>query len=323
MLSVSAVADRDAWLSELSIRGASEKTAVSYRQFTDEALATVAQFHAKPLSELLLSDIDRDAVLATLARYRTRPDGRTGAPSQRATSSVASFYTALRSLLNWAVSCGKLPSSPAATVKPPKTPVRIPKALPVEGCAKLVDVSRQSRFPSRDELAVRMALSMGLRLAELASLTLDSFSPSLSSPSHLVVRGKGDKERTVPVPTAVAACLESYLPVRTARLESMGSSTRALFISSRRSASGAHLTPAGLGQVFDALCTSAGVKAPGVRAHAARHSFATHALSSGSCDLMEVKELLGHASVATTQGYLKVDPARLAAGVESSPMSGL
>jgi len=61
----------------------------------------------------------------------------------------------------------------------------------------------------------------------------------------------------------------------------------------------------------------------GIRVHMARHSFATHLLTSGSSDLMEVKELLGHASVATTQVYLRVDPVKLAAGVEANPLAHL
>lgn len=318
-----ALRDRDAWLSELSVRGSSSRTLESYRDFTDEALATIATHVGCTLEDLELSQVDRDGVLATLATYRTRSDGRSGQPVQRSSSSVASFYTALRSFLNWTVECGKLPASPAASIRPPKTPARIPKALPVEDCARLLEASRASRTPERDELVVRMALAMGLRLSELASLTLDSFSPSASAPVHLRVRGKGDKDRMVPVPSSVAAALAVYLPVRAARLDRSSASTRALFLSQRLSATRPAISAAGLGQVFDALVKAAGVKSPGVRAHAARHSFATHALASGSCDLMEVKELLGHSSVATTQGYLKVDPYRLASGVESSPMAGL
>jgi site-specific recombinase XerD len=79
----------------------------------------------------------------------------------------------------------------------------------------------------------------------------------------------------------------------------------------------------GLGQLFDELVRRVGLKAPGVRVHMARHSFATHLLTSGAAGLVEVKELLGHTSVATTQIYLKIDPARLAAGVEANPLNGL
>lgn len=200
---------------------------------------------------------------------------------------------------------------------------KLPKALPVDSCALVLEAAGRSRWPQRDQLAVRMVYTMGLRLSELAGLTLESFTPSLLDAQFLLVTGKGSKERLVPVPASVRLALAEYLPTRTSRLASLNAQADSLWVSSRATAGKASLPARGLSELFDAVLKRAGLKAPGLRTHVGRHSFATHALASGTADLRVVQELLGHSSVATTQIYTKVTAERMVAGVEGSPLAQL
>ena len=140
---------------------------------------------------------------------------------------------------------------------------------------------------------------------------------------YLRVLGKGGKERVLPVPESVQDSLAAYLPTRTQRLEQLGRPARSLWVSARPAGATADLPRRALSELFDNLLRRAGLKSAGLRVHVGRHSFATHALASGSADLRVVQELLGHSSVATTQIYTQVSVERLAAGVEGSPLARL
>jgi integrase/recombinase XerD len=311
------------WLAELQVSGVSKNTIALYRAHLGEALASISNSVGFPSGDLELEQITRDSVIAALTAYRARPDKRAGAKKERSGASVASFFSACRSFLNWCVTTEKLVANPAISIKPPKVPGRVPKALAVDACSRLLETARASSAPERDTLVVLLALTAGLRLSEIASLRPEDFSPSTAAPTHIKFKGKGDKERVVPVPQVLRDALTAYLPVRELRLEQAGLPCASLALSTATRNGSCALTADGLGQRFDTLVRTAGLKAPGIRVHMARHSFATHLLNSGSSDLIEVKELLGHASVATTQVYLKVDPVKLAAGVEANPLAHL
>jgi site-specific recombinase XerD len=319
---VSALTTRDQWLAELSTGGSSPKTISNYRSATDEALATIASRHGVAPGELPLASIDRDDVVAAVAAHQSRPDARTGLTVMRAQSTSVSFFTAVRSFLSWCTTTGRLETNPARSVKTPKAPARVPKAMSTDECRALLTAAASSRTPERDALAVVIGLTMGLRLGELSRLRLDDLAPDAVNATHMRVLGKGSKERVVPVPDVVRRALAAYLPVRAARLSARAACSDALFVSQRLHSGDPAMTRDGMGQVFDRLLRAAGLKVPGRRVHAARHSFATHVLAGGA-DIVSVSELLGHASVATTQIYLKVDPARLAAAVEASDLAGL
>ena len=308
---------RDTWLAELSTSGASPHTISRYRRDLTEALALMASRHRVKPARLALSAIDRDDVVAALASYQTRPDKRSGAARPRSASSLATYFAGLKAFFAWCVFTERLVVSPAAKVRPPKTPGRVPKAMTAQECHGLLAAASSSKTPERDHLALLLALTAGLRLSEIASLTTASFIGA-PSPTHLRVRGKGDKERIVPLTDRLVEALDAYLSVRSALLAGASSMTDALMLSSAPGS--AALSSDGLGQAFDALVRRAGLKVPGRRVHACRHSFATHVLGAGA-DILSVSELLGHASVATTQIYLKVDPARLAAAVEANPLA--
>jgi len=318
---ISCAKAQDLWLSECSLSGASPYTVSSYKSLTSEALSHIASRHGKKTSALDIAHITRDDVVSALASYQSRPDKRSGQPVTRSASSVSTFHGALRSFFAWCVETEKLSTSPMSRVKTPRTPTRVPKAMSPEDCQALMRVADSSKTPERDRLALLLGLGMGLRLGEMATLTLESFRPSLDYPELLRVKGKGDKERVVPVPAQAVAALANYLPWRTAFLAEKKGTASTLFVSSRSDSGAYDVSRAGLGEVFERLVQASGLKVSGRRVHATRHSFATHVLGGGA-DVTEVSELLGHASVATTQIYLKVDPARLAAAVDNNTLLG-
>lgn len=319
---MSLLVPRDSWLTELRVRSASPRTIERYRAVTDEAFTTFTQLHHSTFDELTLEEISRDDVVAAIAAYRFRTDRRTGAQVERSAASVAAFDVALRSFFSWCVETDRLLRSPMITLRAPRKPGRVPRAMSVEDCKDLLDVAGDSRWSERDRLVVLLAMTMGLRLSEIADLSPSQLYPSLDDPRQLRVLGKGDKERLVPVPDAVRHALDVYLPTRRARLADGATATK-LLLSQRVRRGCQDITVAGVGQVFDRVLRGADLKQPGRRAHVLRHSFATHMLTSGAADLLTTQTLLGHESVATTQIYLKVDPEQLVAGVEGNPLAHL
>lgn len=306
------------WLSELATRGCSSNTIDLYNRNMKEFNSYICKENKSSVANL--DKVTRESIVMALGDYREREDKRTGNKVLRSGQSVMSYYTTVKSFLNWCDQSDKLTSNPIKNVKPPKVPKRVPKALSIEDCQLLLDSSRLTNNPVRDNLLVKFGLTMGLRLSEISNIKLSDFSPSINNPEHLVVLGKGNKERMIPVPDSVKSSLRDYIKKRDLLAGDEGNAY--LFLSSRKY-SVASLSSDGIGQVFDAVLNIAGIKQPGLRVHMTRHSFATHLLNSSSSDLMGVKELLGHSSVATTQVYLKIDPKKLAKSVNDNPLNGL
>ncbi len=306
------------WLSELTTRGCSSNTIDLYQRNMKEFSLFLSQAENK--SDVNVESLTRDHIILALSNYKERNDKRTNKVVSRSTQSVMSYYTTLKSFLNWCYQSDKIATNPMKNVKAPKVAKRVPKALSLEDCQLLLDSSSKTNNPARDSLLYKFGLTMGLRLSEISNIKLGDFSPSITNPEQLKVIGKGDSERVIPVPNAVKDSLANYLVVRDTLLK--GNKHDYLFLSTRVG-SVDKLSRDGIGQVFDAVIKLAGIKQPGLRVHMTRHSFATHMLNSHSSDLMGVKELLGHSSVATTQVYLKVDPLKLAKSINDNPLNGL
>jgi site-specific recombinase XerD len=312
---------RNLWLGELATNGASPWTIRNYTATTDTAFATVAARRGLDVAALELAGVDRDDVVAALAAYVEAVDVVTGVARKRSQSTMASFATGLRSFFSWCVETEKLDRNPMARVKRPKAPVRVPKAMSADQCQQLIEAAGQSRSPERDRLLVLVGLTMGLRLAEMASIRPGDFYPSADAATHLRIVGKGNKERLVPVPQVVRDALAAWLPVRAAQLERWGATASTLFVSQRVGRGGTmDVGRDTVGQVYERSLVAAGLVQKGRRVHVARHSFATLVLESGA-DILTVSELLGHSSIATTHIYVKANPERMMAAVEANPLA--
>lgn len=236
-------------------------------------------------------------------------------------ASLARRLSAWRGFFDALAEDGRILANPVQGVRPPKRPRRLPKALPVDQAVQLVDgpvEAEQAFTASRDRAMAELFYSSGLRLSELTALDHRWLQASgdgarssawLDRPAAEVqVLGKGGKRRTVPVGRAALAALDAWLEVRAQWLAGHpAADTAPLFLSLQ----GRRLSNRSVQLRMDALAQRRGLPQH-VHPHVLRHSFASHMLQS-SGDLRAVQELLGHASIGTTQVYTALDFQHLAA----------
>ena len=228
-----------------------------------------------------------------------------------AVSSAARAVIAVRGLHAFAVAQGLAATDPAREVPPPSPPRRLPRAIPVGDVERLLDAAGPgpddlSADPRllRDRALLEFLYGTGARISEATGLDVDELQPGADPVVRLI--GKGGKHRVVPVGSFAARALEAYL-VRarpTLAANRRTSLSPAVFLSAR----GGRLTRQGAWGVLHAAAGRAGLS--GVSPHTLRHSFATHMLDGGA-DIRVVQELLGHASVTTTQVYTRITVDRL------------
>lgn len=228
--------------------------------------------------------------------------------------SVGRKLAALRSFFRFLVRERILTVNPAASIRAPKTDKPLPKALTADEMDRFFCNSETGR---RDAAIFELLYSSGLRVGELASLKVHDL--DLSN-GWVRVIGKGNKERYVPVGSSAVNALKAYLPVRAMLDMRKGPvlSEDALFLNSR----GGPLSSRSVARILKSCAVSAGLT-KNVSPHAFRHSFATHMLYGGA-DLRSIQELLGHASLSTTQRYTKADLGKLMEVYDKShPRSGV
>lgn len=244
-----------------------------------------------------------------------------GARNGLSAASLGRRLSAWRSFFDGLALQGRVRANPVRGVKAPKRPKRLPKALPVDQAVQLVEGdadAEQAFVNARDRAMAELLYSSGLRLSELTALDHcwlqassggDPSSAWYDRPAAEVqVLGKGGKRRTVPVGRAAQAALDHWLAVRAAWLAAHPAADQAaLFLSSR----GQRLGNRAVQLRLDRLGLARGLPVH-VHPHMLRHSFASHLLQSSS-DLRAVQELLGHASIGTTQIYTALDFQHLAA----------
>jgi integrase/recombinase XerC len=215
--------------------------------------------------------------------------------------SIARTLSGWRSFYAWLAKKGRIAANPADTLKAPKRPRLLPKALGVDQAAALLDAPVNGPLEQRDAAMFELFYSSGLRLAELVSLDWPGGIDFDSG--EVTVTGKRRKTRVVPLGDKARQALEVWLEQRPALLKS---GETALFISQR----GTRLTPRQVQSRLDLWARRAGLGLH-VHPHMLRHSFASHVLQS-SGDLRAVQEMLGHSSITATQIYTHLDFQHLA-----------
>ena len=232
-------------------------------------------------------------------------------------SSAGRTLAAVRGLHRFAVREGWADTDPAVEVVPPSPPMRLPKAVPLDQVERLLDAAgpvaapasdaRSDLLAQRDRALLEVLYGTGARVSEAVGLDVDDVAEAVdaSGPVGLVrFRGKGGKERLVPLGSYARRALAGYLTLVRPVLAASGRGGPALFLNTR----GGRLTRQGGWALLSAVAERAGVE--GISPHTLRHSFATHLLDGGA-DIRVVQELLGHSSVTTTQVYTLVTVERL------------
>jgi integrase/recombinase XerC len=211
--------------------------------------------------------------------------------------SLALMLSAWRGFYRWLVRHRGFSANPVLGVRAPKAARALPKALSVEAAQRLLDDKPGTPALVRDAAMFELLYSSGLRLGELIALNVDDGRLDLAQ-GEVTVTGKGSKTRTVPVGAAARNALKAWINSR-AQLAAPGE--RALFVGGR----GRRIAPTVVNARLRAWAGRCGLNQH-VHPHMLRHSFATHVLQS-SQDLRAVQELLGHASISTTQIYTHLD----------------
>lgn len=278
-----------AYLDHVSIdKGLSANTVAAYRR-------DLARFEAflEERGIESLSRVDESDVLAHVAQM---------SESGLARTSIARMVVAVRNLYRFAVAGGYTEANPAAEVQPPKAPMRLPKALSIGEVQALLDApDRTTAEGTRDAALLELLYGTGARISEIVALDVDEVTRVLSDPdAGLRLIGKGDKERIVPLGSYARDALDAWLVRGRPELSGRGRPTPALLLNQR----GGRLSRQSAWAVLQRAVSRAGLTVE-VSPHTLRHSYATHLLDGGA-DVRVVQELLGHASVATTQIYTLV-----------------
>lgn len=232
-------------------------------------------------------------------------------------AAAARALAAIRSWFGWLAKVGQVDSNPAALVATPKLPKHLPRVPSIEQMNRMVDFSAGSEtaaWPERDRVIFELLYGCGIRNAELVGLNLADVHWAREA---ILVRGKGRKERYVPLGDAAAAAIRAYLPSRQARLESFsakrdGSGARAagaLLLNLYGKGTG-RLTTRSVGRIVKRIALSQGLSGE-IHPHTLRHAFGTHMLEEGA-DLRAIQELLGHQRLSTTQRYTQLTVGQVA-----------
>lgn len=264
-------------------RRLSPLTVQSYGRDLRDLLALVA---GRPVEHLEAHDVRRCVALL----HARGLSGR----------SLARKLSAWRGFFGWLGREGVLTRNPAAGLRAPRSPRRLPASLTPDEAARLLDGEASGDRELCDQALFELIYSSGLRLAEAAGL--DPMDVDLRE-GTVRVTGKGSRTRVVPLGAKAAAAIEAWLPAR-ARCAAPGEN--ALFVGAR----GRRIGHRAVQKRLDALASRRGLDTK-IHPHVLRHSFASHVLQS-SGDLRAVQELLGHASISTTQVYTHLDFQHLA-----------
>lgn len=281
------------WLeAQKSLKGASENTIKAYNADVVDFIAFMTEYTSESQG------------LAALARITTR-DMRAWMAATRSTDvgarSLARKLSSVKSFYRWLAEREGFEPTAVLTIRAPKFQKKLPRPLAVDAAKAMIETvelqTPHAWVAARDSAVLTLLYGCGLRISEALGLT----GADVPLPDSLRILGKGGKERVVPVLPAARMAVESYLKLCPHPLEP----NAPLF----RGIRGGALNPRAVQDVMAKARMQLGLPATATP-HAMRHSFATHLLGAGG-DLRAIQELLGHASLSTTQAYTAVDTARL------------
>jgi integrase/recombinase XerD len=284
-------------------RNAAANTQAAYRRDLEDASAFMAS-RKTGLGDAATADLS--AYLAALARRGL------------AARSAARRLSALRQFFKFLVAESVRADDPSAMLDGPKLGRPLPKLLDEGEMVRLIEVCAALDGPSgaRLKALVELSYASGLRVSELVGMPLAAV---LREQPVLIVRGKGSKERMVPLNAPARAALTAYLEHRKVFLPKGSKTSPHLFPSRGKEG---HLTRQRFGQLLKDLALKANIAPERISPHVLRHAFATHLLDHGA-DLRSLQKMLGHADIATTQIYTHVAGKRLAELVEAHhPLAG-
>jgi len=283
----------EAWCAhERAIKGASENTLTAYTRDVADWLAFLTLHKASPQGLGALEDVSLSDMRAWMAH--ARKSGIGARSLARKLSSVKTFY-------RWLAGREGFEPTAVLATRSPKFQKKLPRPLAEDAARAMIDhvgtQARQDWVGARDTAVVTVLYGCGLRISEALSLT----GADLPLPPSLRITGKGGKDRLVPVIPAARAAVDRYAALCPYDL----AADAPLF----RGVRGGPLNARQVAKAVELARTQLGLPATATP-HAMRHSFATHLLNAGG-DLRAIQELLGHASLSTTQTYTAVDTARL------------
>ncbi|MCL2208659.1 MAG: tyrosine-type recombinase/integrase [Treponema sp.] len=220
---------------------------------------------------------------------------------EMASVSINRCLSSIRGFYRWMNRFQKRADNPCSLLKNVKTPQKLPSVLWEDEMADFISLPDKSGvlWPQRDKALILSMYSAGMRISEAASLCIENISASLDDAK---ITGKGNKQRYVFFSEEAKNAIAEYLPCRSSRLKMSGNADRkgALFISRK----GKPLSVSGIRWIISCY-TQLSLTGKNIHPHTLRHSFATHLVNSG-CDVRIVQEMLGHASLSTTQRYTHV-----------------
>ena len=259
----------------------------------------------QPVDTQLIDQRIAGADPVVIRGYLTQLDTLSYSPA-----TVARKIATLRSLYKWMHSRGMIGSNPMLMIRTPKQTKRLPKAISVEQIDKLLSMpDNRDTLGARDRAILETLYSTGVRVSELVDLNRGD----LDQPEQtLRIRGKGKKERMVPLGSHALAAIRNYITLlepdprfTELRQQSMTTQPTPLFVNKN----GGRLSSRSVRRKLDKYLAASGLD-PSISPHTLRHSFATHLLDNGA-DLRSVQELLGHQSLSTTQIYTHLSTMRL------------
>ncbi len=274
----------DAYISNLTREGASEHTVAAYASDLAQFLEYLSPPDLDPPAPRAVDSLLLREWMASLYKRDLNA------------SSIQRKLAAVRSLFQFMMREGVIEVNVARLARTPKAPKKLPEVMTAEQTNALIDGVAANRlerpYPSRDRAMFELLYGCGVRVSELAGLDLDDLD---RSEGWIRVRGKGRKERQIPLPGKTTEALERYLNERP-----IVRNERAVFLNHRER----RLSVRGIHGIVKLYATAL-ADDPSIHPHSFRHAYATHLLAAGA-DLRAIQELLGHARLSTTQKYTQV-----------------